>query len=259
MRGQGGRIGAGVALILGLLAGLLLGGRGAAASGLHLSPQVIEIGTFFEGAQLTVSAEIPQGAQAIMGVVGGGANEYLMRKGRRGGLWMNVGEIQVQGVPEIYLIMSSNKDLLYSGNSKMPFGYSALRKKVTFSGSIAPQEVGRFFQDFLKLKESNGLYASRPGAVKVTKVSSGLALAQGRFYLPAQIPPGDYAVRLAVVQAGEVRELREARLDVRMVGFPALLTRLAYEQAALFGIIAIVIAIAAGFLMGFLFKGKAEH
>ena len=44
-----------------------------------------------------------------------------------------------------------------------------------------------------------------------------------------------------------------------MVGFPAMLMKLAHQQAALYGILAVVIAIVTGFIMGILFKGKTEH
>ncbi len=54
-------------------------------------------------------------------------------------------------------------------------------------------------------------------------------------------------------------EQKIEEIEVRMVGFPAFLATLAYEHAALYGIVAVVIAIATGFLMGFLFKGKTEH
>ena len=36
-------------------------------------------------------------------ITGPTAAEHLMRKGRRGGLWMNVGELEVQGAPSVYL------------------------------------------------------------------------------------------------------------------------------------------------------------
>jgi len=48
-------------------------------------------------------------------------------------------------------------------------------------------------------------------------------------------------------------------VTVAMVGFPALLSDLAYKHGATYGIIAVVIAIVTGFAMGFLFKGGGGH
>ncbi len=48
-------------------------------------------------------------------------------------------------------------------------------------------------------------------------------------------------------------------LKVEMVGFPALLAKLAYQHGAAYGVLAVVIAIVTGFAMGFLFKGGGGH
>jgi uncharacterized membrane protein YraQ (UPF0718 family) len=45
-----------------------------------------------------------------------------------------------------------------------------------------------------------------------------------------------------------------------MVGLPALLATLAYEHGALYGVIAVIIAILTGFAMGYIFKkGGGGH
>ena len=50
-----------------------------------------------------------------------------------------------------------------------------------------------------------------------------------------------------------------ADLTVALVGFPALLASLAYQHGAVYGVLAVVIAIVTGFAMGFLFKGGGGH
>ena len=87
----------GLVAILGLLLLLSLPTLSLGASKeLQVTPDLVEIGTWFRGHQVTASAMIPKGAEAVFEVVGQAADEHLMRKGRRGGLWMNVGEIDVQ-------------------------------------------------------------------------------------------------------------------------------------------------------------------
>ena len=96
--------------------GLLLAGglpARAAEPGLKISPATVQIGTFFNGQTVTVSGTIPAGAQAVLEVMGTSAEEHLMRKGRRGGLWMNVGEIKVQDAPSLYLVMSTRQGIAH--------------------------------------------------------------------------------------------------------------------------------------------------
>jgi hypothetical protein len=46
---------------------------------------------------------------------------------------------------------------------------------------------------------------------------------------------------------------------VHMVGFPEFLMSMAYQHALMYGILAVVVAILTGFLMGYLFKGGGGH
>jgi uncharacterized protein (TIGR02186 family) len=246
---------------LGLL--LLLGlPRGASSASLELqvAPGLVGIGASFQGAQVTVSGQIPPGSQAVVEVLGENSVEELMRKGRRGGLWMNVGEIKVKGAPSLYLAMSTTPELLSSPQGEAAaFGYQALQKCLTFCGCLEEKESPRFFQEFLKLKESEGLYGTFPGALKIAATNPGGDEVQGTFRLPAKTAPGQYQVCLSVLSEGRLLGRKCVPLQVAMVGFPAALSDLAYQHGALYGILAVIIAIVTGFVMGFIFKGKAAH
>lgn len=246
---------------LALLAAITWGPSLAAATSvkIRLFPDHVDIGTFFQGARVTVTGEIPTGTEAVVEVEGAAVQEELLRKGRRGGLWMTVGEIQVENAPNLYLVLSSTSKLPQLEGQGTPWGFAALKARVKFQGGLADQEMDRFFQEFLKFKKSEKLFNILPGALKIRNSPTGQATLKGAFRLPRKVPPGNYQIRLSVVKDGRVMAQKIEELEVRMVGFPALLATLAYEHAALYGIVAVVIAIATGFLMGFLFKGKTGH
>lgn len=247
--------------IVGLLAFLFLlalplGTRAAAPDvSLTVVPELVEIGTSFTGSRLTVAGEIPAGSQALLEVRGQSTATGLMRKGRRGGLWMNVGEIEIEGAPSLYLAMTSHQDLLAAGAGGQ-WGYQALQQKVHFTGQVQGDEVPRFFREFLQLKESEGLYGLFPGTLKTSGGNPGRTAVRGTFELPAKIAPGLYQVCLSAIEEGRVLCQKTVPLKVEMVGFPAALTELAYQHGALHGILAVIIAIVVGFVMGFVFKGK---
>ncbi len=77
--------------------------------------------------------------------------------------------------------------------------------------------------------------------------------------LPSNIAPGNYRVVLSVLNSGKLLAQKTLQLPVEMKGLPGLLGSLAYEHAALYGLIAVIIAIATGFAMGFLFTSKGAH
>jgi uncharacterized protein (TIGR02186 family) len=248
--------------IAGSVLGLLLAGvwpAMAAAPPLTVSPATVEIGAFFNGQTVKISAAIPAGAQAILEVMGSSADEPLRRKGRRGGLWMNVGEILVHGAPSLYLVMSSAKELLTAPGPAAAWGYGALEKRISFSGKIEPSERENFMGQFLQLKESEQIYASWPGAIRLKPAGEGKTALAASFPLPTNTRPGAYKVCLSVIQDGQVVTRDCTDLAVAMVGFPAFLASLAYDHGAVYGVLAVVIAIVTGFAMGFLFKGGGGH
>ena len=231
----------------------------AAEPGLTISPAQVQIGAFFNGQTVTVTGTIPAGTQAVLEVMGGSADEDLMRKGRRGGLWMNVGEIKVQDAPALYLVLSTDKELLTAAPPEATWGYRALEQRIAFSGKIEPAERQEFLKQFLELKESEHIYSTRPGELKVAAASGGASLVTASFPLPTNIRPGTYKICLSVIQDGKAVSNTCTDLTIEMVGFPALMAKLAYEHGAAYGVLAVVLAIVVGFAMGFLFKGGGGH
>jgi uncharacterized protein (TIGR02186 family) len=243
-------------LVLLLMAPALVQG---ASQDLQVTPDLVEIGTWFRGHSVRAAAMIPKGAEAVIEVVGQAVDEHLMRKGRRGGLWMNVGEIDVHHAPSLYLVMSTNPKLLEAAAPEAPWGFAALKRRVSMSGMITDQEKDKFFQEFIKLKESEDVYTSSKDPVKKSRAASDLVPVKAEFRLPTNVKPGTYEVCISVVQDGQVIAKNCSKLQVKMVGFPAMLSTLAYEHGLTYGILAVVIAIITGFAMGFLFKGGGGH
>jgi hypothetical protein len=226
---------------------------------LQVWPDVVEIGAFFSGHEVKISGIIPQGAQAVVEIIGPTGAEHLMRKGRRGGLWMNVGELEVDGAPSLYLAASTTPALLKAPPAEAVWGYPALKKQIRFAGEVKPEERDMFLDQFFQLKESDEIFGAFPGTLKLKEASQNLQTVAGTISLPTKVRPGAYRVSLTVVQGSQVIAQQDRELKVVMVGFPAMLASLAYEHGLTYGILAVIIAIVTGFAMGYLFKGGGGH
>jgi hypothetical protein len=237
----------------------LAGKAGAAGVTLQVTPDVVEINSFFNGHKVTVTGTVPAGSGAVVEVAGPTAEEHLRRKGRRGPLWMNVGNIAVSGAPSLYLVLSSAADLLSGDRPEMAWGFPALFKRITLSGDIQENEQAMFREQFLELKQSEQLYGAWPGGLKVSPAEGGRLKVTGTFWLPSNVKPDTYKVCLTAVQDGQAAERLCTDLTVQMVGFPAFIMTMAYQRGVLYGILAVIIAIIVGFLMGYLFKGGGGH
>jgi len=217
---------------------------------------MVEISSFFHGREVTVTGTLPAGHRAVVEVVGPVGEEHLMRKGRRGPLWMNVGEVTVSGAPSLYLVLSSAADLVAGAS---PWGFQALRQHISLAGKVEKNERAEFQEQFLELKKSERLYAASPEGLKLSPTGNGQLKVTGKFWLPANVKPETYKVCLTAVLKGQAVDRQCTDLAVQMIGFPALLMSLAYQHGAIYGILAVVIAIFTGFIMGYLFKGGGGH
>ncbi|MGA7875488.1 MAG: TIGR02186 family protein [Desulfoferrobacter sp.] len=227
------------------------------AGSVEVAPAKVGIGAFFGGARLTVTGKVPQGAQAVIEVVGRSAEQDLMRKGRRWDIWMNVGEVDVFGAPRLYYVLSSSPQLISTANANLPWGYSALRKEISFRSDKENLEAGKLFEEFIKLKESQGLYGVFPDAVTLSSAPSGTeSLVHAVISVPTRITPGDYQICLLAVKGEQSASTSCVPFHVTLVGLPAFLSSLAHSHAVLYGLLAVAIAVMAGFLSGLLFKRR---
>jgi hypothetical protein len=167
---------------------------------------------------------------------------------------MNVGEIDIEGAPSVYFAQSSYPESLSQSAAEMDFGYGALERRVSFLGDVTGLSHLKIFDEFVKLKESEELYRVEPGALRLTRAASGARGVSGTFAIPSRIQPGTYRVVLSVLRDGRRVETRTGSVEVRMVGLPALLKDLARHHGALHGLLAIVVAVAFGYLTGVVFK-----
>ncbi len=231
----------------------------AAPQDFQVLPNKVDIAESFEGAVIKVSAEIPAGSNAIVEFRGDNREVRLLRKGRRGGLWMNVGEVIVDDAPTLYLLMSTDPDLVSDAARESQWGYNALRKQVKLSGAMPKGGKDKLFQEFIRLKESEHLYGIFPGALKLISTSGNLARVEGEFALPDKIPPANYKIHFFVLNSGKVVDQETAEFPVEIQGMPAVLASLAHDHSTLYGLVSVIIAILAGFIMALIFKGKGAH
>jgi uncharacterized protein (TIGR02186 family) len=230
----------------------------------HLSPKAVDIGTFFNGTKVYLSGHISRDSEVLVRVSGMLQDVALKKKGKvLGLLWMNLGSITIHNAPNLYLVYVS-KDLEHLASTQpdkwkeLGLGFAAVEKEIDISA--AEEESEAIFNEFLKLKESEGLYAIKAGLVRYGARVSGGRSFEAVLEIPPRLTPGKYAVEAFAVKNGSVAARTRADLQVKQVGFPALISALAFKRGALYGVLATVVAIVAGLLIGIIFKGeKGAH
>ncbi|MGA2938899.1 MAG: TIGR02186 family protein [Syntrophobacteraceae bacterium] len=226
-----------------------------------VEPQAINIGALYNGTTLTANGSLPADSEAIVRFMGTACELHMKVRGKVGGImWMNLDSITFKGVPSVCLVSSAvdlNRLEANGGASIRVLRLSGLKGSVMIEGNGGGHENA--FEEFLKLKQKEGLYREMFGNISYGSASEGQKTFRAEVPIPSRLSPGAYMVELDAVRNGEVIARAEQPVTVSLVGFPALLAGLAFGHSALYGILATIIALLAGLGIGLVFQGRGGH
>lgn len=229
---------------------------------IQLEPNVIAIGTFFNGTQLTVSGSVAVDNDVVFVISGEPENVTLKKKGKALGLlWMNMGSVHVNNVPNVYMLYSSKgiMELARSDPEKwksLGIGPEFLKQEMEIS---APQdERDNLAREFLKLKQNQDLYAFHPGEIHFKQKDGSEKFFKTSVSIPSRMPTGDYQVHIMEIHNGVMVDNTVKQIKVELQGAPAMLSSLAFNHSIFYGVLAVLVAVAAGLIMDFFFgTGKS--
>lgn len=233
----------------------------SASDSLNITPDLIRIGTTFHGTDVEITAEVGPCDGAVIVLEGNEKELTLNRKGRIAVIWMNVAQLTISGMPEVYIMASSGElDDISSREQQSMFrlGEESLRPQMEIK-SDKPL-TGEEFEHFIMLKSNDGTYDTN-NRVSIKTLASGNRELSSTLKIPSKMPPGDYEVHLYCFQQKQLVVHKSAGLKIERAGLPEFMIDLAYNHAALYGLMAVGIAMAIGLIMGFIFSslpGK-EH
>ena len=229
----------------------------ADAGELTIQPNVMDIGTFYSPEQVKISGEVPSGHNVIVEIAGPAANGLFDLKGRMGPFWMTRGKAEMVGAPAMYVLLLPGGRDWHKEASALGLGLDKLREKISIqSAALPPDEL---FNMFVELKKSEGLYAEQDDAVTYAPADDGRRRFTAVYSFPRSTVTGKYQIKATAVANGA--KIREQSHDflVEEVGFVRLVYDLATNQRLTYGILAVVIALFTGAVMGLLFKSRGGH
>jgi uncharacterized protein (TIGR02186 family) len=222
---------------------------------LSVEPHELEADMFYRGGTVRVTAKVPQGYQVALVCAGNDEQLELKQQGKRLGLlWMSVGEVAFNHVPGLYLLHTSAEleDLAPPHVLEdLGVGFAALRERATGDDGSPPDE--ELFGELVKLKESEGLFRYAVGSVHTEPLTADTMLATTEFRLPPKAAHGVYQIVAYGFREGDGELLGTGSLRLTRSGAVTFISSLAREHGMLYGLLAVLIAIGAGLLTGFVF------
>jgi uncharacterized protein (TIGR02186 family) len=218
---------------------------------LTVEPGRVEIGLLYDGVDLAVSAELEPAVDVAVLVTGPGSELVLREQARRWGLfWAPAGEVRFDDVPSLYLLRTTvGLESLAPAPvlEELDIGYPAL-------GARLGQTRDGLFRELIALQESEGLFSATVGRDESGQTSAtGGSVFRSVLHIPARAPASAYSVRLCAFRDGRLVTRAEGTFELEEAGFVAFVSSLAETHGLAYGVFAVVIAVAAGLLVGFLF------
>jgi uncharacterized protein (TIGR02186 family) len=238
-----------------LLAGLALvmGARPLRAEPLvaDLSNHLIAITTGFTGADLLLFGATDGPGDVVVLVRGPTGRAVVRRKDRIFGIWINSGSLDFTEVPNFYAVASSRPlDQLLTAESAQRYGIGLDNLSIRPVSDKPSPAAADMLQALTRIKTDEGLY--RPAAGKVTFL--GARLFRADFHFPANVPTGSYLVEVLLIRDGQIAGAQTTPLVVSKIGVGADIFEFAHRHSAAYGIIAIVIALMAGWAAHLVFR-----
>jgi uncharacterized protein (TIGR02186 family) len=236
------------AVLLALLL-LTLPARGEEQIVLGLSSDEVAITATFDGSDILIfgavkrAAPSPQPAplQVIITVSGPLEPLTVREAGRRLGIWVNTAAVEVDAAPTFYAVSTTGPlDRILRDTEDLRHSISIPRAIRAIGNDVGNRED--FLDALIRIRTLEGHYQMLEGAVDFDQET----LFRTEIGLPANLTDGDYTVRIFLTRDGRIVDTYEADIYVRKVGLERWLYALAQDQPLIYGIMALALAIAAG-------------
>ena len=218
---------------------------------LGLSKDKVAITTSFNGSDILIfgavkrETPIPETPLQVIITVAGPSSPVLVRRKSKwlGLIWVNTAAVEVDSAPSFYAVATSAPmaDVLSeTENLRERISIENAVRLVGAEGDVA--DSAKFSEAVIRIRENSGLYQKLEGQVALDQQT----LFRTSISMPANLTEGDYATRIFLTRNGEIIAKYETSIDVRKVGLERWLFKLSRENAVLYGLMSLAIAIAAG-------------
>ncbi|MEE8188982.1 MAG: TIGR02186 family protein [Kiloniellales bacterium] len=217
-----------------------------------LSRHLVAITTGFAGTDVLLFGAIEDKGDVVVIVRGPDRPMVMHRKSRVLGVWINTASMTFARAPSFYAVASSRPLAQIAAQTVLAreeMGIQYLRLDLP-RAKASPNVAAEWRAGLIRNHQRDGLYKTEVGRV----IFLGNRLFRAEFQLPANVPTGEYQVKVLLLQDGHVVKAQTTPLTVDKIGAEALVYNFAYEQSALYGIFAILVALMAGWLAHMAFR-----
>jgi uncharacterized protein (TIGR02186 family) len=234
-----------IAAVLGILWLIWPGAAGADYLVADLSKRRIDITLGFAGAEVLLFGATDGGGDVIVVVRGPDQQAVVRHKDRVAGIWINREWMRFDNAPAFYFVATSRPlEAIASEATLSGVGVGLENIGMTPASSSDGGDAAAFRAALIHAKEREGLYGTGPGQVAFI----GGRLFRTTVSFPATVETGAYTVEVLLVRNGQVESAQRWPLFITKVGLSAAVFDHAHDRPAVYGLVAVLIAVMAGWL-----------
>ena len=217
-----------------------------------ISEDNIKIETNFTGKEVIIFGILNDGQETIMTIKGPQKNAVIQKKERILGFWFNTKQITYNEIPSVFFIASSKniEDILPASTiikEELSFNY-LLENKTSQRNFISDVSLENWKDNFVRINKNKNLFKK----YNVEKIDNKLF--QTRIFFPAKSIPGEYKVNVYQIKNNLILNNKEKIITLKKSGVGSQIYNFAHNNAAAYGLFAIIFAIMSGFLAATLFR-----
>lgn len=217
---------------------------------LGLSQDRVAITARFDGSDILIfgavkrETAIPETPlDVIIAIAGPVSTVTVRKKERKYGIWVNASSVDVGWVPSFYAVATSAPfDTVLTPEEDQRYNISVERSIHAIVTPGMSENAGDFTKALLRVQRDNGVYQKLEGAVLVDQQT----LFRSSIALPSNLTEGDYSTRIFLAREGKVISSFETTIAVQKVGLERFLFNLAQDQATIYGLLSLALAVIAG-------------
>jgi len=217
-----------------------------------LTNHLIAITTGFTGASVVLFGAIDGPGDVAVVVQGPDREITVRRKSRIAGIWVNSREVMFANVPSFYFVAASRPlEEIISPATAAFYRLGVTNLEMRPEEMTPTQVVDEFATALVRTQQRARLFPAAVGKVNFI----GERLFRTTIDFPSNVPTGTYLVQVFLVRDKDIVSGQTTPLVVSKVGLDADVFGFAGRQPALYGAIAVLTAMVAGWLASLPFRG----
>jgi uncharacterized protein (TIGR02186 family) len=229
-----------------------------------VSARNVAVTSSFNGTEIVIFGAVDNSQQpsaesgyydVLIVVEGVPARIVVRRKNNVAGLWINTSSATFDLVPSYYAVASTRPiDEITSEEFRATHGvgFQHLRFAPAFgqTHALSTEDLKEFREAIVRLKKKQGLYVQDPFSVAFI----GKSLFRAAIELPANITVGPFDTRVYLFREEKLLSQYTVRLNFEREGLERHLHGFAFSSPVLYGLMTVLIAVAAGLLASAVFR-----